>query len=582
MDAQGRGRAGDVDPADQWVFNPDTGSYELRPEASAASGAATASPAAPGGGRRRATPPRQRGTGGRRRVPAQRATPDTEEAPTTGGRRARRAAAGGSGGRSRRKPKPPLSRKQKVLRITGGTLGFLLVAGCASAYWVIEHLNSNINSVDVGIDNDATSDGPVNILLLGTDTREGQGKGYGDAGSVGHADTTLLFHVSADRTNATVLSIPRDLITDVPDCPTVQEDGSKKVIPGERNVRFNTSLGQQGRDPGCTWRTVEKLTGVKINHFMMADFNAVKTLSTAVGGVEVCVAKDIDDPKSHLKLKAGRHTLKGEQALAFVRTRSSVGTGSDLSRIKLQQQFLGSMVRKIKSTDTLTNPKKLWNLADAATKALTVDDGIDSVRKLMDLAKNLKGVDAENVSFVTLPVVDNPAEEVPTTVVVDEAKAKPLFRMIQADKSLTETKKDKKGKGEKSKAPTEKAPADQVRVDVLNGGEVIGAAQQVVTWLQNTKGVPLSTNAGNAPKKQAKTTLEYGANQAAQAATLAEMMGLPDSALKEKSTNAGPSEPMELVLGGDFTSPGTPIAPPTKAPEGIDGMNAGDKNVCAE
>ena len=582
MDAQGRGRAGGVDPADQWVFNPDTGTYELRPDAAAS--AAAASPTPRGGRRRRAAPPRQRGSGGHRRIPAQRPAAE-EEDPPPGGRRARRAAGGGGRGGSRRKPKPPLSRKQKALRTTGGVLGFLMVAGCASAYWVYDHFNGNIQSVDVGIDNDATADGPVNILLIGTDTRQGQGKGYGDADSVGHADTTLLFHVSKDRSNATVLSIPRDLITDIPDCPTVQEDGSRKVIPGERNVRFNTSLGQQGRDPGCTWRTVEQLTGIKINHFMMADFQAVKTLSTAVGGVEVCVSKDINDPKSHLRLKAGRHTLKGEQALAFVRTRHSVGTGSDLSRIKLQQQFLSSMIRKMKSGDTLTNPKKLWKLADAATKALTVDDGIDTVRKLVNLANTIKGVDTEHVSFVTLPVLDNPAEKVKTTVVLDEAKAKPLFRMIQADHSLTDTGKKGKGGGKGGKetsAPVEKAPAAEVRVDVLNGGEVIGAAQQVVTWLQNTKGVPLSTNAGNAPRKQARTTLEFGANQAAQAATLAEMMGLPDSALKQRSTDAGPREPMRLVLGADFESAGTPIAPPTKAPEGIDQMNASDKNVCAQ
>ncbi len=139
---------------------------------------------------------------------------------------------------------------------------------------------------------------------------------------MGHADTNILFHVSADRSDATALSIPRDLITDIPDCPTRQPDGSVRVVPGRRNVRFNTSLGQEGRDPGCTMRTVEALTGIRPDHFMMADFTAVKDLSTAVGGVEVCVAKDIDDVGgSGLRLRRGRHVVAGEQALAFVRTR---------------------------------------------------------------------------------------------------------------------------------------------------------------------------------------------------------------------------------------------------------------------
>lgn len=449
-----------------------------------------------------------------------------------------------------------------------------MVAGCTTAYFIYEHFNNNLNTVDTGIKNEYGSDDPVNILLIGTDTRDGEGNsGYGDPDSVGHADTTLLFHVAADRSNATVLSIPRDLITDIPDCPTKQGDGSFQTIPGEQDVRFNTSLGQRGRDEGCTWRTVQQLTGVKVNHFMKADFNSVKTLSTAVGGVEVCVAKDIDDPKSHLKLSAGRHTVKGEEALAFVRTRKAVGFSSDLDRIKLQQQFLGSMLRKMKSGDTLTDPGKLWDLADAATKALTVDTGIGSVKKLISLAKDLKRVNPKNVSFVTLPVVDNADK---ATVSVDEPKAKPLLRMIQADQSLIE-KKEKPGRN-----PVKKVPAAEVRVDVLNGGAETGSAQGVVTWLQNDEGVSLSTNAGNAPADLPKTTLRYAANQAGQAATLADLMGLPKSALQKQNTQAGPKEPMTLTLGKDFTSPGEPIAPPTKAPEGIQRMNGGDTNECAK
>lgn len=464
-----------------------------------------------------------------------------------------------------------------MLRWGGGTLAFLMVGGFVSGYFVYQHFNNNLNTVDTGIDNDYTSDGPVNILLIGTDARDGEGNsGYGDADSVGHADTTLLFHVAADRSNATALSIPRDLRTDIPDCPTKQDDDSFKTIPGEQDVRFNTSLGQQGRDEGCTWRTVEKLTGLKINHFMKADFNSVKTLSNAVGGVEVCLAKDIDDPKSHLKLSAGRHTVKGEEALAFVRTRKAVGFSSDLDRIKLQQQFLGSMLRKMKSGDTLTDPGKLWDLANAATKALTVDTGIGSVKKLITLAKDLKQVDPKNVSFVTLPVLDNPDEVTKATVVVDEAKADPLLRMMKADNSLIEKR------GKPKQQPVKKAPASEVRVDVLNGGAVTGSAQDVVTWLQNSQGVNLSTNAGNAPEDLAKTTLRYAANQADQAAALTDMMGLPKSALKKQSAEAGPKDPMVLTLGKDFSTPGEPIAPPTKAPEGIQRMNGGDKSECAK
>jgi len=392
---------------------------------------------------------------------------------------------------------------------------------------------------------------------------------------VGHADTTILMHISKDRTNATALSIPRDMITDIPNCPTKQKDGSTKNIPGEEGVRFNTSLGQENRDPGCTWRTVEKMTGLKINHFMMADFNAVKELSTAVDGVEVCAGKDINDPKSHLKLKAGRHIVKGEQALAFVRTRHTVGFGSDLSRIELQQQFLSSLIRKLKSS-AFSSPGKLYDVSQAATKALTVDTGIGTASKLLDFGTDLKKVDIDKVTFATVPVLDNPKD--PATVIMDKAKADPLFAMVRADHTLA---KGKKGKGKKS-APVKKAPADAVRVDVTNGGGPIGSAQETVDWLQNTKAAKLSTNAGNAPSKLAATRLEYAPNQADQAATLADWMGLPKSALKKSGQSAGDRQPMKLVLGKDFKAPGSPIEAPTETPDGVQNVNADDKNICAK
>ncbi|MFI7242963.1 LCP family protein [Streptomyces qinglanensis] len=602
MDAQGRGHAGNVDPADQWVFNPSTGSYELRlnPDADDSSGRpgsrrtsaprqrsaspdeSTEAPADSGSGKRPEGPggdrPRSRtgeggdGTGSRSarraeaRLPAQRRARASER--TGSGE-----VPGKGGGRGRRKAKRQLSRKQKVLRIGGGTVGLLMVAGCVGGVVWYQRLNGNINKVDVGRNNPAVKDGPVNILVIGTDAREGKGNtGYGDAGSVGHADTTFLFHVSEDRSNATALSIPRDMITNIPDCETKEENGSTKVIRGEQNVRFNTSLGQEERDPTCTWNTVEELVGVKIDHFMMADFNAVKELSTAVGGVEVCTKKAINDPKSHLKLKAGKHTVMGEQALAFVRTRHAVGFGSDLDRIKLQQQFLSSMIRKMKSGDTLSSPSKLLKLSDAATKALTVDYGIGSVKKLMDLANDLKRVDIKNITFATVPVVDNPNNK--ATVLLNQSKADPLFRMIQEDKSLTG--KNKKKKSDKPKV--DKAPASEVDVSVLNGGGPSGAAAGTVKWLVD-KGAGKAVSGGNAPQQLSRTRLEFAPSQEGAAARLADMLKLPASALK-KTEGTGPS--MKLTLGKDFTAPGESVGAPDKAPSGVDKVNANDKNVCAK
>ncbi|MDH2389883.1 LCP family protein [Streptomyces sp. HNM0663] len=640
MDAHSRGRAEEIDPADQWVLNPQTGNYELRLDHSAPQSqfpssapsssrsphsahsahssrtAASRSPHATEAPSPRMPAPRNAGSrrsggagsgaepgtetgnatgAGSRRVPGSRQGSGHEvpgqRSRRTGGGQNRPGGTGGSAsaaaaGRGRRKRKQAKSRKKKVLMWVGGVLSFLLVGVAAAAYLVYQHFNSNLNTVDVAGAGTGgfKKDQAVNILVVGTDKRSGAGnEGYGDAGSPGHADTTILFHVSKDRTNATAMSIPRDLIVDIPDCETKAEDGTE-VIPGTSDTRFNESLGQSGRDPGCTMRTVKELTGVTVDHFMMADFNAVKTMSTAVGGVEVCLAKDINDKDSKLNLPAGKHVVQGEDALAFVRTRHSVGFGGDLSRIEIQQQFLSSLIRKMKSSDTLSSPTKMWDLAEAATKALTVDTGIGSIEKLRDLGMELSKVDIKNISFVTVPVVDNTDK---ATVLLNEAKAKPLFSMLQNDISLTEVKEkeaqakaDAKNKQEQLLEGPQAEPS-AVRVAVYNGSDTQGAALSTLTWLQNEQGVLKSSNEGNAPEKQAKTSLEYAPNQADQARKLADLMGLPASALKPGAQDAAEREPMTLILGADFKGAGVPVTGPAKTPEGVQKVEA-DKQICAE
>ncbi|MFF7444346.1 LCP family protein [Streptomyces sp. NPDC008122] len=574
MDAHSRGRADEIDPADQWVLNPQTGNYELRLDRSAGQ----SRPQAPSRPRRTTAP-----------APAD----GPAESPVPGQRRRRApepAAAGQVPPQSRRKRKQGkqgASRKKKVLLWTGGTMAFVLVGGAVGAYAIYNKLNNNLDVVDVvGKNTNAgfAKGKAFNILVIGTDKRTGEGNGgYGDKNSPGHADTTILFHVSKDRTNATALSIPRDMKTDIPECQSRQPDGTIKTIPAETDVRFNVSLGQDGRDPGCVMRTVEELTGVQVDHFMMADFNAVKEMTTAVGGVKVCVAKAVNDPKSHLKLPAGESVVKGEQALAFVRTRHSFGNESDLDRIKVQQQFLSSMIRQMKSNETLTDPGKLYDLANAATSALTVDSGIGSLTKLEDLARELSSIDTKNIAFTTLPVIDNPAEKIRATVVPDPVKAPQLFAMLQSDTSLTEVKKKQQDAKNAQAALLKgtRSTAAEVRVDVYNGSGVTGAAQSTINWLQNEEGVTRSSNKSNAPEKAAKTTLTYAPNQADQARKLADMMGLPATALKPGTQDAGEREPMTLVLGADFKGAGVPIAGPAKAPKDLVKVEA-DKQICAK
>jgi LCP family protein required for cell wall assembly len=557
VDTQGRRN---IDPADQWVLDPATGTYQLRLDPDEAPAPDEPSQGVPPQGNYRDTAERS-------------SAPRSTTAPATD-----------LTGPRRRKAKPGMSRRKKVLAWTGGTVGFVLVATAVSGYLIYQHLNNNITTVDVGNagSKSVTHEGPMNMLVIGTDSRQGLGSKYGDTGSVGHADTTILFHVSADRTNATAMSIPRDIVTGIPDCPTKQKDGSTKVIPGTpqklTTPKFNESLGQEGRDPGCTMRLVSKMMGgLQIDHFMMVDFEAVKTLSTAVGGVSICLARPLVDPKSHLNLTVGPHTIEGEQALEFVRTRHALRNQSDLDRIKLQQNFLSAMIRQIKSSGTLTSPSKLWTLANAATRALTVDTAIGSVTKLSSLAQDLSKVDTRHITFATLPVVDNPAERVHATVVVDSTRAPQLISMIKSDASLTQARKKPPAPDPKLVGP--KATPHATRVSVLNGSGVFGAAQVTVNWLQNTKGVNRSANGGNAPAPIARTTLRYAPDQADQARSLAAMMGLPATALEQGTVDAQPLAYMTLTLGADFTKPGAPIGTPATVPDGVQKTRA-DNAAC--
>ncbi|MEV2213646.1 LCP family protein [Streptomyces sp. NPDC050997] len=580
MDTQGRGRAENIDPADQWVLNPDTGEYELRLAPSAPrSGVASPSTIAP-----KSTVPRPRGAGTARTRTAPPSSPGREVPPP---RRRPGAPEEPLPGRRGHRPAKKASKAKKAVLWTGGTMAFVMVAAAGAGYFYLRHLEGNVQTTDVG-DAGASNfkkDEAFNILVIGTDKRTGEGnEGYGDKGSVGHADTTILLHVSKDRSNATALSIPRDLIVDIPNCPTKQDDGTEKTVSGLQNVRFNRSLGEDGRDPGCTMRTVTENTGIPVDHFMMADFNAVKTLTTAVDGVEVCVAKAVDDKESKLVLPKGESTVEGEQALAFLRTRHSFGNEGDLDRIKVQQQFLGSLMRKMASGDTLTSPTKLLKLAEAATEALTVDSAIGKVGTLKDMALELKKVPTKNITFTTTPVRDNPAEKVRATVVFDDSTAPQVFQMIKNDVSFTEVKQEQaKEKAEiAARLKGTKADASEVRVRILNGGAVAGSAQKELDQLQNSEGVRKSENAGNAEATQAKTTLEYAPEQADQARRLADIMGLSGSAMKpgESVANAQGLPTMTLILGEDFKGAGIKLNAASAKTPNVDKSTA-DKVQCA-
>ncbi|MGW3462556.1 LCP family protein [Streptomyces olivaceoviridis] len=271
-----------------------------------------------------------------------------------------------------------------------------------------------------------------NILLIGSDTRAGAGNGkYGKDAGTERSDTTILLHLAADRHSATAVSLPRDLMVDIPGCG--QKDGrrSDPVF-----AMFNHAFQVGGS--ACTIRTVEKLTGIRIDHHMVLDFSGFKEMVDAVDGVQVCLKEPVDDKAAKLRLPAGKVTLDGEQALGFVRARKSLGNGSDTERMERQQRFLGALVNKVQSI--LPNPVKLYPVLNAATSSLTTDPELASLGGLYQLVRGLRDIPTEHVQFLTVPresyVYDANRDQ------LVEPEAETLFARLRADRPVVVTQEN--------------------------------------------------------------------------------------------------------------------------------------------
>ncbi|WP_405731217.1 LCP family protein [Streptomyces sp. NBC_00028] len=321
------------------------------------------------------------------------------------------------------------------LKIAAWTAAGIVVLGGTGAGYLYFKLNGNIKSVDIdqalGTDRPTKVDnGSENILVLGSDTRSGTNKKLGGGADDGSArsDTAMVVHIYEGHKKASVVSIPRDTLVDRPECT----DSNGTEHDAASMAMFNSAYSTGGA--ACAVKTVESLTGIRMDHYLEVDFSGFQKLIDELGGVDVTTTKNITDPESHLNLKAGTHTLTGKQALGLVRTRHGVGDGSDLGRIQLQQAFIKALIDQIKHVDVFGNPKKLYDLANTATKAVTTDSDLGSVKKLMSFANGLKGISSKNMTMVTMPVQYDPADG--NRVLVDEAKSKVVWKALENDRAI--------------------------------------------------------------------------------------------------------------------------------------------------
>ena len=522
-------------------------------------------------------------------------TYETESPAPTGGRAAARKA-----GKSSRRRKA--SRGKRILKYTSITMGVVLVAVAGGGYLYIKNLDDNIRGGDLhsGIDPQANvakpkpnaqGQTPLNILIIGSDGRDSAadcalGGACSTAGGLARADVEMLVHLSADRSNASITSIPRDTVVDLADC---------KGSPKGRHTLINASLNYGG--PGCVVDTWQKLTGISIDHYIMVDFKGVVDMADAIGGVQVCAKQNVVDYKvytdaqgvrheegSGLVYPAGTRKITGVQALEWLRTRHAWEDGTDIGRTHAQHLYLNSMIRQMKSLGTLTNIPEMNKLATTATKALQVDLPLkhSGITGMLSLASQFNAVKPERVTTVTIPWHYGPSVNGAQPVLLTQPDADKIFAQIRNDVPFDKNAAAATATPTPTPVATVSAtPEQKAAVDIsVQNATVDGRGQQITDFLKSqgfTKAQRDTSYVAAAP-----TRLTYPTADKAQAEAVQAALGLRASALTPSSS----ASHLTLVVGTDWTKgtdfDSTAAKPKAGLPTGTDFQNGADTTKCMQ
>jgi LCP family protein required for cell wall assembly len=315
-------------------------------------------------------------------------------------------------GRHRDDDKP----RRPLLRAIAISVAVVLVALLGGGFVVYRDLEGNITESPAFeeilgtrpevVETDTGPHGPLNVLILGDDTRVGQHSVPGADATPGLSDTTILLHVSADRKRAYMVSIPRDLMVPRPDCRSKTD--KSQVVPGADVAQWNAAYALGG--PACTIAQFEEMTDIRVDHFVVVRFDSFRNMVDALGGVEICVPEEVDDQIGKIYLPEGRYKATGQQALDYVRVRHVLSDNGDIGRMKRQQAFLAAMTNKAISKGTLLNPVRLYGFLDAATKSLTTDPGLRKLSDLVELGMQLQDIGLDQIQFLTMPIGPYPPD----------------------------------------------------------------------------------------------------------------------------------------------------------------------------
>lgn len=421
------------------------------------------------------------------------------------------------------------ARRRRAGLLLMSALSVLVLFASGTSWALTGWMSGSLNRFDVfgGLSEEGRPEptGGLTFLVIGSDSRDGSNREDEEELSLGstpgqRSDTMMLVRLNHERDRVTVVGIPRDLWVD---------------IPGQGADKINAAYAYGG--PQLSVRTVESLTGVRIDHYVEVDFHGFVDVVDALGGIEVCLPEPINDPKAHLDMDAGTHQVDGTEALAFARTRAT--SQGDLDRIDRQQQVLSAMLDKALSTETLSNPAKLTNFLDSSLSSVTVDQGLDT-RTINELAYQMRDLDMEAVDFTQTPIADMEhwTERGDVALLWDEPAARELFARIQADKPISGS--------EESSAGSTPDPG-HIRVRVFNGIGTPGLGSQLDDALR-TAGFQVTAPASNwSSSDVAESQVRHGPGNEAAAEYMAGM--IPGSEIMEDATLG---DELQIVVGFNY------------------------------
>ena len=454
-------------------------------------------------------------------------------------------------------PKQPRGRRTRGQRITqvlswvALSTAVVVLVTAGGLYVAFNHYNGQINRIAIpGIGGFShpkkTVRGAENILLVGSDSRAGANgigtQGIGATFVTGQrSDTVILVHLFGNSDKAELVSFPRDSYVEIP----AYTDPKTGHVTPTHHEKLNSAFALGG--PALLIATIEKLSNIRVDHFLQIDFTGFKGMVNKLGGVNVCLTKPAKDSFSGIDMSAGNHHISGDVALAFVRQRHGLALG-DIDRIARQQQFIGSLVRKVLSAGTLLDPFKLNGFLDVATSSLQADQGL-SGGDIKTLALRLRHFNSGGVIFQTVPIADiGGSRNGESVVLLDGPKDAALFQALQADQAPGTPAPAKAAAGAKAPAaPAVTIAPGNVRVAVFNGSGINGLGRKAAESLGSIGfqiiGVPATRGSG-----ATQTVISYGPTRADSARTL--QAALPGSILQ-----ADPSlgRTLGVVIGSSYS-----------------------------